>query len=215
MINELYKIKNVHAFCLVNTITLARLPLILMFIYNLIYYSNTKEQLYGLNSIIISVLIIISDFIDGKLARKYKVATQIGQVLDIYLDFAYIFVAVITLYAYDYIDLYFVIVILYKFLEFILSSKLLKSKVKFKGNKGQNYFYDFLGTITSGLYYIIPLIVITLTYFNCIYSRELTFIILVIATVMTIISSFAKLKDIYNVLVIKGQVKLQKENMEI
>ena len=100
MIKELYKIRNIHAFCLVNTITLVRIPLIFMFIYNLIYYLNTKEQSYGLNSIIISMLIIFSDFIDGKLARRYKVATQIGQLLDIYLDFVYIFAGLVTLCVY-------------------------------------------------------------------------------------------------------------------
>ncbi|HCW53884.1 MAG TPA: hypothetical protein DG753_09135, partial [Clostridium sp.] len=179
MIKELYKIKNIHAFCFVNTITLVRIPLIFMFIYNLIYYLNAKEQACGLNSIIISMLIIFSDFIDGKLARRYKVATQIGQVLDIYLDFAYIFAGLVTLCVYDLMDLYFVILIAYKFLEFVLSSRLLKSKVKFKGNKGQNYFYDLLGTLTSGFYYVIPLIVVILNYFDYIYSKELIDTILV------------------------------------
>ena len=166
MIKELYKIRNIHAFCLVNTITLVRIPLIFMFIYNLIYYLNTKEQSYGLNSIIISMLIIFSDFIDGKLARRYIVATQIGQLLDIYLDFVYIFAGLVTLCVYDLINFYFIIVIVYKFLEFVLSSRLLKSKVKFKGNKGQNYFYDLLGTLASGFYYVIPLIVVTFNYFD-------------------------------------------------
>lgn len=208
MIKELYKIRNIHAFCLVNTITLVRIPLIFMFIYNLIYYLNTKEQSYGLNSIIISMLIIFSDFIDGKLARRYKVATQIGQLLDIYLDFVYIFAGLVTLCVYDLINFYFIIVIVYKFLEFVLSSRLLKSKVKFKGNKGQNYFYDLLGTLTSGFYYVIPLIVVTFNYFDYIYSGELIEAILVFVTTVTVISSFVKLKYIYNMLIIKRNIEI-------
>ncbi|NME82091.1 CDP-alcohol phosphatidyltransferase family protein [Clostridium sp. SM-530-WT-3G] len=208
MIKELYKIRNIHAFCLVNTITLVRIPLIFMFIYNLIYYLNTKEQSYGLNSIIISMLIIFSDFIDGKLARRYKVATQIGQLLDIYLDFVYIFAGLVTLCVYDLINFYFIIVIVYKFLEFVLSSRLLKSKVKFKGNKGQNYFYDLLGTLASGFYYVIPLIVVTFNYFDYIYSGELIEAILVFVTTVTVISSFVKLKYIYNMLIIKRNIEI-------
>ena len=208
MIKELYKIRNIHAFCLVNTITLVRIPLIFMFIYNLIYYLNTKEQSYGLNSIIISMLIIFSDFIDGKLARRYKVATQIGQLLDIYLDFVYIFAGLVTLCGYDLINFYFIIVIVYKFLEFVLRSRLLKSKVKFKGNKGQNYFYDLLGTLASGFYYVIPLIVVTFNYFDYIYSGELIEAILVFVTTVTVISSFVKLKYIYNMLIIKRNIEI-------
>lgn len=193
MIKELYKIRNIHAFCLVNTITLVRIPLIFMFIYNLIYYLNTKEQSYGLNSIIISMLIIFSDFIDGKLARRYGVTTKAGQVLDIYLDFIYIIVGVLILAVYRQIDYYFIAVIIYKFLEFIIISKLFKGR--FCCKKGTDYFFDRLGTIVSGIYYVVPTAVISLTYLDVPFKEVIIRVSLMVITLLTFIASIEKIKN--------------------
>lgn len=205
--------KNIYLFCIVNSITLGRVPLIILFINYLTQYLSVKESVYCLGSIVMSILIIISDFLDGRLARKYNVTSKIGQVLDIYLDCAYIFAGLITLYVYNYIDLYFIIVVLYKFLEFIILSKVMKSKIKFKGNKGQDYFYDLLGTIASGFYYVIPLIVISLSYLDLIYFTSIINFLLAFATILTVFSSLMKFKKIYK-LTTYGESRECKENTE-
>ena len=69
-------------------------------------------------------------------------------------------------------------------------------------------FYDLLGTLTSGFYYVIPLIVVTFNYFDYIYSGELIEAILVFVTTVTVISSFVKLKYIYNMLIIKRNIEI-------
>ena len=190
MQSEVKYSKNTITLLLVNFITLLRIPLTIVFAYELINYLKTGQSLFGLSSIIISLLIIFSDFIDGKLARKYDVTSKIGQILDVHLDFIYIMVSTSILALYNKLDLYFVVVIVYKFLEFIITSKIFKGR--FKNKKSENFYYDNLGMIASGMYYIIPLIVICLLYFKIKYIKIIISTIEIIATLMTFIATYVK-----------------------
>ena len=190
MQSEVKYSKNTITLLLVNFITLLRIPLTIVFAYELINYLKTGQSLFGLSSIIISLLIIFSDFIDGKLARKYDVTSKIGQILDVHLDFIYIMVSTSILALYNKLDLYFVVVIVYKFLEFIITSKIFKGR--FKNKKSENFYYDNLGTIASGMYYIIPLIVICLLYFKIKYIKIIISIIEIVATSLTFIATYVK-----------------------
>lgn len=180
---------------LVNFITLSRAPMTVLFSYQLIQYLTTGIQAYGFCSMIISILIILSDFIDGKFARRYGVSTEVGQSFDIYFDFAYIFIAISILIKYSKIDFYFIIVIVYKFLEFLITSKIFKGK--FQNMKSKKYYYDGLGTIVSGIYYVIPLITIFLIYFEIRYSSIILKIVLLVITALTFIASFLKFSDMF------------------
>ena len=190
MQSEVKYSKNTITLLLVNFITLLRIPLTIVFAYELINYLKTGQSLFGLSSIIISLLIIFSDFIDGKLARKYDVTSKIGQILDVHLDFVYIMISTSILALYNKLDLYFVVVIVYKFLEFIITSKIFKGR--FKNKKSENFYYDNLGTIASGMYYIIPMIVICLLYFKIKYIKIIISIIEIVATLLTFIATYVK-----------------------
>lgn len=190
MQSEVKYSKNTITLLLVNFITLLRIPLTIVFAYELINYLKTGQSLFGLSSIIISLLIIFSDFIDGKLARKYDVTSKIGQILDVHLDFVYIMISTSILALYNKLDLYFVVVIVYKFLEFIITSKIFKGR--FKNKKSENFYYDNLGMIASGMYYIIPLIVICLLYFKIKYIKIIISIIEIVATLLTFIATYVK-----------------------
>lgn len=194
MIRRAIHPKNRTAFFIVNFITLVRLPMTIIFAHELINYLETGKQLYGLISIVISILIIFFDFIDGKLARRYDVSTRLGQLFDVYLDFIYIFVGIGILELYKRIDLGFIMVIVYKFLEFIISSKILKGN--FTSKKGDDYYYDMLGTLVSAIYYIIPVMVICFIYFKIACINSIVRIILTSVTILTCIASFTKIKEI-------------------
>ena len=191
MINEIIKQKNLTLFLLINLVTLLRVPLIVIFIYNIINYFNFSNSSNGMITIIVSICILFSDFIDGKLARKYKVTSNIGQNLDIYLDFIYIISGVIILSLYNQLDYYFDIVIVYKFLEFIVFSRVFRGKYQCK--KGNNYYYDLLGELVSASFYIVPLIVVSLRYFNCYYGTIIINIVVICITIFTCISSIVKI----------------------
>ncbi|CDM70082.1 putative membrane protein [Clostridium bornimense] len=186
--------RNIVAILLINFITLSRGPMTVFFSYQLIQYLTTGIQAYSFCSMIISILIILSDFIDGKFARRYGVSTEIGQSFDIYFDFAYIFIAISILIKYSKIDSYFIIVIVYKFVEFLITSKIFKGK--FQNRKSKKYYYDKLGIIVSGIYYVIPLITILLIYFEVRYSSIILRIALLVITALTFIASFMKFYDI-------------------
>ena len=186
-------LKNIPALIFVNLITLSRIPLIITFIYNLINYLSTGASADNLKAVIISCCIIFSDFIDGKLARRYGVTTKAGQVLDIYLDFIYIIVGVLILAVYRQIDYYFIAVIIYKFLEFIIISKLFKGR--FCCKKGTDYSFDRLGTIVSGIYYVVPTAVISLTYLDVPFKEVIIRVSLMVITLLTFIASIEKIKN--------------------
>lgn len=194
MIGEAKDLKKIYRLLMVNLITIARVPMIIIFSCELINYLEAYKPADAFNSMIISIFIIFSDFIDGKLARKYNVTTKTGQVLDIYLDLLYVLTAIGILEVYSKIDFYFIMVIIYKFIEFIIVSKVFKGN--FSSKKGENYYYDLLGTLASGLYYIIPLIVIGLMYFNITYRNIIIEIIVVCTTIITGIASAIKVKKI-------------------
>ena len=183
----------IPALIFVNLITLSRIPLIIIFIYHIINYLSTGSSADNLKAVIISCCIIFSDFIDGKLARRYGVTTKAGQVFDIYLDFIYIMAGVVILAVYGQIDYYFVAVIIYKFLEFIIISKLLKGR--FSCKKGTDYFFDMLGTIVSGTYYAVPAAVISLNYLDVPFKEVIIKVSLMVITLLTIIASIEKIKN--------------------
>lgn len=67
-----------------NQITLARIPLVVLIVYICLYKSN-------LYSLILSCLLILllglMDDLDGYIARKYDMKTEIGRTLDVLVDF--------------------------------------------------------------------------------------------------------------------------------
>lgn len=191
MINEIKRQEKFTLFLLVNLVTLIRVPLIVIFGYNLVYYLKFSNSINGIIVIITSIFVLFSDFIDGKLARKYKVTSNIGQNLDIYLDFIYIISGVTILSVYNQLDYYFDIVIVYKFLEFIVFSRVFRGKYQCK--KGNNYYYDLLGELVSASFYIVPLIVVSLRYFNCYYGTIIINIVVICITIFTCISSIVKI----------------------
>lgn len=191
MINKIKKQEKVTLFLLVNLVTLIRVPLIVIFRYNLLCYLKFSNSINGIIAITTSILVLFSDFIDGKLARKYKVTSTIGQNLDIYLDFTYIIVSITILCVYNEINFYFVIVVIYKFLEFIVISRVFRGK--YKCIKGNDYYYDLLGQLASVSFYIVPLVVICFRYFHCYYGTVIINLIVICITVFTCISSIVKI----------------------
>ncbi len=77
---------------LVNALTLSRVPLTLMFRTMLLFKVNPF-----LPCITLFALIAVSDYLDGKLARKYDVQTGTGAVLDVMVDFFFIIAACASL----------------------------------------------------------------------------------------------------------------------
>ncbi|UTC66789.1 MULTISPECIES: CDP-alcohol phosphatidyltransferase family protein [unclassified Treponema] len=150
---------------LINSLTLLRLPLSIIFDIVLFY----EERRVFFCGILFSV-IALTDFFDGKLARYYNSESKIGAVLDAGTDFFFIFTASYILYTQGLLPAGMIIIILIKFTEFCLTSYVFNKKLK----TDRPLFFDKIGRFVAVILYAVPLIAIILhsalhiKLFNCI-----------------------------------------------
>ncbi|MCS4479947.1 CDP-alcohol phosphatidyltransferase family protein [Clostridium botulinum] len=76
-------------------------------------------------------LICVTDFIDGKIARKIKAESLLGSFLDVTADFIFIISSLALLNLNNRIPIWFTVLTLIKFIEFLLHLTLLKSTTIF------------------------------------------------------------------------------------
>ncbi len=71
---------------IVNLLTISRIPLIILFAYFSIVNNIKQKPFIFFINIFILIIIGITDFLDGYLARKYKVTTKFGEYIDPLMD---------------------------------------------------------------------------------------------------------------------------------
>lgn len=165
-------------FLLINIITISRIPLSFLF-----YYFVNKDENMIILPLLLFLIIAVTDYIDGKLARKYDATSDIGAKLDVLADFTYILLSSFVLYSKELYPLFMILVIIFKFIEFIITSYLSDEDEK----QGRNFLFDKIGRIVAVLFYILPMIILILNKFKD-YSIIIS-IILVITIILSIISS--------------------------
>jgi len=65
-----------------NKITIARILLVPLFVVQVLYYTQTGNEVYRLLALLCLAVASISDAIDGYLARHYNQHSELGRVLD-------------------------------------------------------------------------------------------------------------------------------------
>ncbi|MCX8123686.1 MAG: CDP-alcohol phosphatidyltransferase family protein [Spirochaetes bacterium] len=95
-----------------NLITVVRVILAPVVTGALYYEKTTGELWYGKLALAVYIIIAISDFIDGILARMLHQVSRLGQFLDPLADKCVIFVIATTLYFFRQFPLWMIIVIL-------------------------------------------------------------------------------------------------------
>lgn len=98
-------------------------------------------------------MIFLTDFLDGRIARQYGSETRTGAVLDILADLFYVVLSYGALCARSVIPVWFFIVALLKFLEFLLTSSFLRNHTR----GGSPFVFDFIGRYVAVLFYGMPL----------------------------------------------------------
>lgn len=101
-------------------------------------------------------LIFFTDYLDGKIARRYGVSSPGGAVFDLLADFFFIFLSYLVLQAFMVIPFWLVCVVCGKFAEFILTSFFLKKYST--GNGNQVFVFDFLGRFVAVVFYLFPML---------------------------------------------------------
>ena len=133
---------------LITGLTLSRIPITIIFNFNL-YYEKNKLLICSL----LFLIIALTDFFDGKLARHYKVTSKFGSILDVGTDFFFIFTASYLLYTRGLLPVGIVIIIIVKFAEFCLTSYLINRK----SNIDKALFFDKIGRFVAIILYSLPL----------------------------------------------------------
>ncbi len=141
---------------LVNAITLLRILLSFAFTY---FILKNAGNLYLLTALFF--LIGLSDFIDGKLARKYEACTKGGAVLDVFADLLFMISASGALIMIEAFPAWMLAVILVKFIEFWCTSSYARKSISYNKN---TFMFDTLGRKIAVLFYLLPYLSIVLNY---------------------------------------------------
>lgn len=166
---------------LVNTLTLLRIPLTLLFGFFCI-----RSEYSGLYCCIIFLFVILTDLLDGILARRHHVTSTIGAWLDVSCDFFFIIMSCLFLFLIHKMHILFLIIISFKFLEFLMTSILSK---RFD-TKQKTLLFDPFGRYLALLFYGLPIISLLL---NDLFPTVQTSFLIVIA-VASIISSAIRIR---------------------
>lgn len=169
-----------------NMLTLLRV--VLTCALNLYIYSH-----FGSLAIPVAIfsVICLTDYYDGKIARLYGSSSRFGAAFDVSADLFYIVSSYSLLWHLKILPFWFLMVIIFKFTEFVFTSYFLK---KFNGENPALVF-DFIGRMAAVLFYIIPI----LAYMSFLLSNSVYFfvvqILIYIITLMVVASSSLRLSN--------------------
>ena len=172
----------------INTLTLLRIPLSIMFNVMLLY-----EEHRLLFCSILFLVIALTDFFDGKLARYYNVQSRVGAILDVATDFLFIFTTACVMYKQGLLPIGIIIIIVIKFTEFCITSYLFDKKLK----KNKLLFFDKIGRFVAVILYSIPIIILILhALLNKYLFNVILFCVYITIGFLSILSFYARVSKI-------------------
>ena len=179
-----------------NILSLLRVFLVVPFVIN-IYKIHEFEYNFNWTLITMFSIIIVSDILDGYIARKFNCITDIGAKLDIISDSFYTISSLLILAYINITPSWFVIIMILKLLEFIVTSKI----ISIRKNKKSVPVFDIFGKISVLIVMLLP----GLFVFRCIIIdyRNIMNNIVYIVTIMFIISFINRIMDVIKIIKIK------------
>jgi CDP-diacylglycerol--glycerol-3-phosphate 3-phosphatidyltransferase len=139
--------------------------------------------------VIIFFTIILSDVIDGYLARKLECASRTGARLDVIADAFYIISSLAAFAYFKIIPAWFIFIMALKLFEFIITSRLIIKKQ----NSEKSFISDKIGKISIGIVMLLPGIFV----FRCIiidYKIVMNIMIYLI-TIILVLSSINRITN--------------------
>lgn len=128
-----------------NTLTLLRVLLACLLNFVIIYHFGCRALIT-----IIFIVIFLTDFLDGKIARLCGSTSHFGAAFDILADLFYVGTSYIGLCLLHILPIWFLFIMLFKFIEFTVTSIFLKIL-----HGGKSIFvFDFIGRFVGVLFYI-------------------------------------------------------------
>lgn len=169
-----------------NILSILRFPLSILFAY---YFHNmlTTNQFSSL-VLMIFIVLILTDFFDGLVARSLNCESSIGSYLDVFADFFFVFSAYLVLVLSGHLNIFFIAVLLVKFIEFLLTS------IIYDDNEYSVLLFDKLGMNVSKFWMCFPGLI------SLLYILEMRNLDLMINGVMLITSIIALLSTITRII---------------
>ena len=135
--------------------------------------------------ILLSGAVFLTDYADGIVARFLQKTSWRGALLDVTADFCYILLMYLVLVLQGHIFVWFLLVIVFKYAEFLFTSRCMSL---IKGKIGT--VSDPLGRIVAGWFYISPVIIILAHYYQftlyTYFVREMVYVSSAVAVLSTI-----------------------------
>lgn len=104
--------------------------------------------------VMLSILVMLTDFFDGMLARHLGCPSRLGAILDVAADFFYIASFGAILCGRQVLPLWFLLAVAINFLGFVLTSQVLKRQ----SSRNHTFVFDRVGRLSAALFYIMPVI---------------------------------------------------------
>ena len=162
----------------VNFLSLSRIVLGLVFSYIVLYFNSNPLSL-----VFIFILVVLSDYFDGVIARKYSISNDFGGRVDVISDFIFIFLSSSSLVLVSRIPFWYLFILVFEILEFFLSSHYL-----------DKLYYDDFGHYTSLMFYAFPIFIIV---FN--FPNTVTLFLSLLISFSSLFSSYLRFKYILSV----------------
>lgn len=182
-----------------NGMTIARIIMTIAFDFLIL-----KEFLYGQDYNValmgLFIMICVSDFFDGKIARRLGAATVIGAKLDVLADLFYIVSSYAALISAHVLPLWYLVFVCIKFLEFVATSNFIKL---FKTSLEHPFIFDRIGRTVSAIFFLIPGIVCISNLLNSSNITYLVSILLYSTFLAGVYSSYERIKSCFAMVSLK------------
>ncbi|HID92872.1 MAG TPA: hypothetical protein EYP60_02135 [bacterium (Candidatus Stahlbacteria)] len=130
-----------------NVLSIVRIAFVPIFLVTLFGGFTTNEMLLRVCALLLFGLICGTDFVDGIVARKFNQVSKLGEWLDLIADFIFLLATYLLLFVMGVAPVWMTVVILLKFIDYIITSRFLKDV-----NEEKSFVHDLLGRIVVVLY---------------------------------------------------------------
>lgn len=156
----------------INILTALRILLGVLFIHFTLIDYNIGYLLF------IFILTALSDYFDGKLAKKYNLDTYDGAKFDVICDFIFIVLSTFAVMLINLIPFWFIFVIILKMVEF------------FKTSPSDDFYYERLGHIVALMFYAYPIVALL------IHVGTVNTILAIFITICALLSSLSRIRPV-------------------
>lgn len=176
-----------------NGMTIARIIMTIIFDF-LIFGQFLYGQDHDIALIALFIMICVSDFFDGKIARKLGATTVFGAKLDVFADLLYIISSYSALISTHILPLWYLVFVCIKFLEFVTTSNFIKL---YNTSSEHPFIFDRIGRAVSAIFFLIPGIICILSLFNSSNKIHIVSVVLYSTFLAGIYSSYERIKSCF------------------